>query len=78
LSKVQERRAFPTRMTQRIQVAMQNTVISGALKGGDDFRPPLALRLMDRFPVLRRIPARIVGLGIRPEHIQTPERLVRR
>lgn len=74
LSRVQDRREFPTRMTQRIQVVMQNNVISGALKGDDDFRPPLALRLMDRFPVLRRIPARILGLGIRPEHIRTPER----
>jgi 2-polyprenyl-6-methoxyphenol hydroxylase-like FAD-dependent oxidoreductase len=77
LGKVQERREFPTRMTQRIQVVMQNTVISGALKGGDDFRPPLPLRLMDRFPVLRRIPARILGLGIRPEHVETPERPAR-
>ena len=53
---------------------MQNTVIAGALKGGDDFRPPLPLRLMDRFAVLRRIPARLLGLGFRPEHIRTPER----
>jgi 2-polyprenyl-6-methoxyphenol hydroxylase-like FAD-dependent oxidoreductase len=77
LSKVQQRRGFPTRMTQRIQVLLQNNVISGALKGGDDFKPPLALRLMDRFPVLRRIPARVLGLGIRPEHVETPERPLR-
>ena len=75
LAKVQERRDFPTRMTQRLQLAMQNTVIAGALKGGDDLRPPLPLRLMDRFAYLRRIPARLLGLGFRPEHIRTPERL---
>jgi 2-polyprenyl-6-methoxyphenol hydroxylase-like FAD-dependent oxidoreductase len=77
LAKVQERREFPTRATQRLQLAMQNTVIAGALKGGDDFRPPLPLRLMDRFAFLRRIPARLLGLGFRPEHIRTPERVAR-
>jgi 2-polyprenyl-6-methoxyphenol hydroxylase-like FAD-dependent oxidoreductase len=75
LAKVQERREFPTVATQRLQLAIQNTVIKGALRGGDDFRPPLPLRLMDRFAFLRRIPARLLGLGFRPEHIQTPERL---
>jgi 2-polyprenyl-6-methoxyphenol hydroxylase-like FAD-dependent oxidoreductase len=77
LAKVQERREFPTRMTQRLQLAIQNTVIKGALRGGDDFRPPLPLRLMDRFAFLRRIPARLLGLGFRPEHIQTVERMAR-
>jgi 2-polyprenyl-6-methoxyphenol hydroxylase-like FAD-dependent oxidoreductase len=77
LPKVQERREFPTRATQRLQLAIQNTVIQGALKGGDDVRPPLPLRLLDRCPYLRRIPARLLGLGFRPEHIRTPERIVR-
>ena len=77
LAGVQERREFPTRATQRLQIAMQNTVITGALKGGSDFKPPLALRLMDRFAILRRIPARLLGLGVRPEHILTPERAAR-
>jgi 2-polyprenyl-6-methoxyphenol hydroxylase-like FAD-dependent oxidoreductase len=74
LPKVQERRMFPTEATQRLQIALQNTVIRGALRGGDDFRPPLPLRLMDRFALLRRIPARVLGLGFRPEHIETQER----
>jgi 2-polyprenyl-6-methoxyphenol hydroxylase-like FAD-dependent oxidoreductase len=74
LAKVQERREFPTRATQRLQLAIQNTVIKGALTGGDDFKPPLPLRLMDRCAFLRRIPARLLGLGFRPEHIRTPER----
>ena len=75
LAKVQERRAFPTRATQRLQLAMQNTIIQGVLKGGDSFTPPLPLRLLDRFAFLRRIPARLLGLGFRPEHIRTPERV---
>ena len=70
LAKVQERREFPTRATQRMQLAMQNTVIKGALKGDGDFRPPLPLRLMDRLASLRRIPARLFGLGFRPEHLR--------
>ena len=77
LAKVQERRTFPTRATQRLQLAMQNTIITGALKGGDDFKPPPALRLLDRCAYLRRIPARLLGFGFRPEHIQTPERAAR-
>lgn len=74
LAKVQERREFPTRATQRLQLVMQNTVIKGALKGGDDFHAPLPLRLLDRFAVLRRLVARLIGLGFRPEHVRTPER----
>ena len=74
LAKVQERREFPTRATQRLQLAIQNTVIKGALKGDADFKPPLPLRLMDRCAYLRRIPARLLGLGFRPEHIRTVER----
>jgi 2-polyprenyl-6-methoxyphenol hydroxylase-like FAD-dependent oxidoreductase len=74
LPKVQERRDFPTRATQRLQLAIQNNVIRGALQASDEFRPPLALRLMDRCAFLRRIPARLLGLGFRPEHVETPER----
>ena len=74
LPKIQSRREFPTRMTQKLQIAMQNTVISGALKGGKDFRAPFPLRLFDEYAYLRRIPARLVGVGVRPEHVQTPER----
>ena len=75
LPKVQKRREFPTRATQRLQLAIQNNVIKGALQGAADFRPPLPLRLMDRFALLRRIPARLLGLGFRPEHIRTVERV---
>ena len=68
---VQQRREWPTRMTQRVQLAIQNRVIRRVLSGSDRLSPPFAIRLIARFPVLRRIPARMVGLGFRPEHVQT-------
>jgi 2-polyprenyl-6-methoxyphenol hydroxylase-like FAD-dependent oxidoreductase len=74
LQAVQDRRTFPTRATQRLQLFMQNNVISAVLSDKDELDPPLMLRLLARFPVLRRLPARLLGLGFRPEHIHTPER----
>jgi 2-polyprenyl-6-methoxyphenol hydroxylase-like FAD-dependent oxidoreductase len=74
LRQVQDRREFPTRVTQRIQIFMQNNVISNALTATGELKPPLLLRLLRNFPLLRRIPARVLGLGVRPEHIRTPER----
>ena len=74
LHAVERRREFPTRVTQRLQVLVQNKVIGRALGGRAALRPPLALRLASRFAWLRRIPARLVGLGVRPEHVQTPDR----
>ena len=73
LQKVQDRREFPTRVTQRIQLFLQNNVIRTVL-GQSELKPPLVLRLLRHFPILRRIPARVLGLGVRPEHIGTPER----
>jgi 2-polyprenyl-6-methoxyphenol hydroxylase-like FAD-dependent oxidoreductase len=75
LQKVQERREFPTRVTQAVQVFIQNNVIRNALASRSELRPPLLLRLLRSFPLLRRVPARVLGLGVRPEHIRTPERL---
>jgi hypothetical protein len=74
LRKVQERREFPTRVTQRIQVLVQQRVIKNVLGGDTAMKPPLILKLLGRFPSLTRIPARVIGLGVRPEHIRTPER----
>ncbi|MBX9824749.1 MAG: FAD-dependent oxidoreductase [Xanthobacteraceae bacterium] len=74
LQAVQDRRSFPTRATQRLQLFMQNNVISAVLSDRDELDPPLMLRLLARFPILRRLPARLLGLGFRPEHIRTPER----
>jgi len=73
LAAVQRRREFPTRVTQAMQVAVQKNVISRVLAGRQTIKPPLPIRLLDRFPVLRRIPARLVGLGVRPEHVRSPE-----
>jgi len=74
LQSVQDRRAFPTRATQRMQLFIQNNVISAVLSGNDTLEPPLLLRLLQMFPILRRVPARLLGLGFRPEHVRTPER----
>ena len=73
LARVEQRRLLPTRITQWIQVVVQRRVIAAVL-GGRLPSPPVPLRLFVRFPVLRRIPARLVGMGIRPEHIHSPER----
>ncbi|TMQ28742.1 MAG: FAD-dependent oxidoreductase [Nitrospirae bacterium] len=68
---VQQRREWPTRMTQRVQLMIQNRVIKRALSGSDRFSPPFAIRLLALVPFLRRIPARMIGLGFRPEHVLT-------
>ncbi len=70
LRAVQKRRDFPTRATQRVQVLIQDRVISAVLRGKETPKPPLPLRLLRRFPWLRRFPARAMGMGIRPEHIR--------
>ena len=73
LAKVEKRRELPTRLTQRLQVIIQNNVIDRLLAADQPLKAPLLLRLSSRFAWLRRIPARIVGLGFRPEHVHTPE-----
>jgi len=72
LAKVQARRAWPSEMTQRVQLTVQNRVIRRVLDSTVPLTPPYALRLLARFPFLRRIPARMIGLGVRPEHVRTP------
>ncbi len=71
LESVQRRREFPTRATQRLQIAIQNRVIRRVLGSSAPLKLPFLLRLVRAFPVLRRIPARVIGMGFRPEHIQT-------
>ena len=73
LDRVQKRREFPTRVIQRLQVLVQNNVIDRALGARQALQAPLVLRLMSRFAPLRRIPARVVGVGVRPEHVHTPD-----
>jgi 2-polyprenyl-6-methoxyphenol hydroxylase-like FAD-dependent oxidoreductase len=69
LESVQRRRMFPTRMMQRLQVAIQDRILGRVLGGEGPLTVPWPLRLFDRFPVLQAIPARVIGLGFRPEHV---------
>jgi 2-polyprenyl-6-methoxyphenol hydroxylase-like FAD-dependent oxidoreductase len=71
LAAVQRRRTFPTRATQWLQVQVQDRVISRVLASREKLSPPWPVRLIDRFPFLQRLPARIVGVGFRPEHVRT-------
>jgi 2-polyprenyl-6-methoxyphenol hydroxylase-like FAD-dependent oxidoreductase len=73
LAKVQARRQWPTEMTQRLQLLVQKQVISNVLSMTTQPRAPFLFRLFNRFPVLRRIPARLIGMGFRPEHVKSPE-----
>jgi 2-polyprenyl-6-methoxyphenol hydroxylase-like FAD-dependent oxidoreductase len=76
LQQVQERREYPTRMTQRLQIFAHKKIIAPTISDTKKMeRLPLALRLVKKFPILRRIPARMLGLGFRPEHIKTVEHL---
>jgi 2-polyprenyl-6-methoxyphenol hydroxylase-like FAD-dependent oxidoreductase len=73
LQAVQQRRTFPTRMIQRMQLAIQNNVIRKVLGSTKPLTPPWPVKLLGHWPLLQRIPARIVGLGFRREHVRTPE-----
>lgn len=73
LKAVQRRREFPTRVTQRFQVLVQDRILSRVLASAcAPLEVPLAVRMLARFPALRRIPARLVGVGVRPEHVASP------
>jgi len=71
LHAVQRRREFPTRATQRLQLVIQNNVIRRVLGSSKPLSLPWILKLMRRWPFLRRIPARLIGIGFRPEHVKT-------
>ena len=72
LAEVQKRREFPTRATQRMQTMVQNQVLTRVLTSNQPISLPWPLKLFRDWPFLRRIPARIIGIGFRPEHIKTP------
>jgi 2-polyprenyl-6-methoxyphenol hydroxylase-like FAD-dependent oxidoreductase len=73
LDAVRRRREFPVRMTQAMQVVVQNNIISAALKPGDrPIRPPLLVRIVSAVPWLQGVTARFIGLGVRPEHVHSP------
>lgn len=73
LAGVQKRRLPAVRLTQRAQKAVQQRIIAPLLTMGDaPLEAPFAVRLLDRFPRLRRIPGRLLGFGYRPEHVRSP------
>ena len=73
LAAVQERRELPTKVTQRAQLLIQNGIIRRVLGRGREGRmsPPVVIRILGGVPLFRRIPARLVGLGFRREHVMT-------
>jgi 2-polyprenyl-6-methoxyphenol hydroxylase-like FAD-dependent oxidoreductase len=73
LEKVQLRRMFPTRATQRLQIFAQENVIRPALENDKPMKVPLVLRIFKAIPPLQRIPARLIGVGFRAEHIYLPD-----
>ena len=76
LAAVQRRREFPTRMMQRLQVLIQKRVIGHVLASKKQLAFPWPIKLLTRFHVLRRIPAYVVGMGFRPEHVHTADATV--
>jgi 2-polyprenyl-6-methoxyphenol hydroxylase-like FAD-dependent oxidoreductase len=73
LAKVQARRQWPTEMTQSLQIVIQNRIISNVLSLKSQPKPPAIVKLFDWIPWLRRLPARLIGMGFRPEHVESPE-----
>ena len=73
LSKVQERRLWPTRLIQGAQKAAQERIIGPVLGGSGPISAPLPVRLLNRYPILRRIPGRFIGLGVRREQVRSPD-----
>jgi 2-polyprenyl-6-methoxyphenol hydroxylase-like FAD-dependent oxidoreductase len=72
LEEVQKRREWPTRVIQRIQVTIHRRVVTGRSSGSGDDSLAFPIRLLQWFPTLRALPARMIGLGLRPEHILSP------
>jgi 2-polyprenyl-6-methoxyphenol hydroxylase-like FAD-dependent oxidoreductase len=69
LREVQRQREWPTRLIQTLQTQIQKRLIASALKPNKTFRVPLALRLLLRLPLLRNLPARIIGIGLKRVHV---------
>jgi 2-polyprenyl-6-methoxyphenol hydroxylase-like FAD-dependent oxidoreductase len=73
LQAVQDRRMLPVRFTQWLQLTIQQRIISRVLETQERPKPPIFFKLFGVFPILRRLPARLIGVGIRPEHVRTAE-----
>jgi 2-polyprenyl-6-methoxyphenol hydroxylase-like FAD-dependent oxidoreductase len=73
LDAVRRRRLFPTRATQALQVRMQKNVLAPVISGANaTLEVPLAMRVLTRLPPLQRVLARVLGMGVRPEHVRSP------
>ena len=72
LAAVQRRRTLPMKVIQAIQIGVQSRLIDPLLDSDQPITAPWVMRLFNRFPFLRRIPARVVGIGVRPEHVRIP------
>ena len=75
LDEVRRRRLWPTKATQAMQVAIQNNVLVRVMasRAGEPLEVPLPLRVVTALPVLQRLFARLLGMGVRPEHVRSPE-----
>jgi hypothetical protein len=71
LELVQKRREWPVRVIQAMQAYVHRHIVTGRTSGSGDSLP-LLIRLFQWFPVLRSLPARLIGIGPRPEHVQSP------
>jgi 2-polyprenyl-6-methoxyphenol hydroxylase-like FAD-dependent oxidoreductase len=70
LKTVQARRAFPTKVIQSFQVAAQNLMLAPTLLATATPKPPMFVKLLNAWPWLRQFPARFIGMGVRPEHVE--------
>jgi 2-polyprenyl-6-methoxyphenol hydroxylase-like FAD-dependent oxidoreductase len=73
LRAVQQRRVFPMAVIQKMQVVVQNGFLGRIFDVKTKIKPPLVLRLFAAIPLLRRLPGYLLGVGVRPEHIRTPD-----
>jgi 2-polyprenyl-6-methoxyphenol hydroxylase and related FAD-dependent oxidoreductases len=73
LAAVQRRRVFPMRVIQGIQLFIQDRIIRRVLASKQRPTAPAVLKLLDWLPVLRRVPAYIMGIGVQREHVRTPD-----
>jgi 2-polyprenyl-6-methoxyphenol hydroxylase-like FAD-dependent oxidoreductase len=73
LQAIEERRTLPVRFTQWLQLTIQKRLISRVLASQQRPKPPLLFKLFGMLPFLQRVPARLLAIGIRPEHVRTPD-----
>jgi 2-polyprenyl-6-methoxyphenol hydroxylase-like FAD-dependent oxidoreductase len=74
LDRVRRRRSWPARVIQRVQVTIHNRVLDPVISGtARALDVPLPIRILDRLPSLRRWPAQLLGVGLRPEHVRSPD-----